>query len=101
MGGYCPDHDPILAGGHLRCPECGRAGYPVDAEWAGEGLVLASYAAPCEHYGPETILVSTALLTPSETWCNATASSTGQLCRRPSTGSTGYCRWHRDGARRR
>jgi hypothetical protein len=97
--GYCPDHDPILAAGHVRCPECGRAGYPVDAEWAGEGLILVSYAASCEHHGPGTFFVATALLEPSRTWCNATAASTGELCRKPARGGTGYCRWHRDQAR--
>jgi hypothetical protein len=96
---YCPDYDPILRAGYLRCFECGRASYPGDAEWAGEGLIMASYAPACGHAGPQMILVNPALITLSETWCNAMALSTGELCRKPAVGGTGFCRWHRDRAR--
>jgi hypothetical protein len=54
---YHPDQDPILCAGFIRCGTCGRAAFPVDAEWAGIGLILASYPAPCSHAHGVTMIV--------------------------------------------
>jgi hypothetical protein len=60
-----PDQDPILRAGFIRCGACGRAAFPVDAEWAGIGLILASYPAPCSHARAVTMIMDPgALATP-------------------------------------
>lgn len=41
--------DALDAAGYARCPVCGARGYPLDAVWLGDGLLVASYSAPCEH----------------------------------------------------
>ena len=58
MTGYCPEHDPILACGFLRCGLCGHAAWPTDAEWLDGGTILASYPASCEHHDAVTLLVT-------------------------------------------
>ena len=42
---YCPEHDPILVATFI-CG-CGAKAYPVDAEWIGGALVLATYEQDC------------------------------------------------------
>lgn len=52
--GSCSRRDPMLAAGFRYCGTCGAAAYPRDAAWIGDDLVLASFAALCEH-DPEPI----------------------------------------------
>jgi hypothetical protein len=91
---YCPEDDPILACGFLRCGQCGHSAFPADAAWLGGGTILATYPASCEHHGAVTFLVDPAALTPSADWCQAIAATTGNPCRnRPGPGSE-FCRQH-------
>ena len=42
---YCPRHDPILAGPF--CCGSGVTAWPVDAEWLGGPLILATFEQDC------------------------------------------------------
>ena len=96
---YCPDHDPILRAGHVRCHTCGRTAYPADAEWVGDRILVA-YAPACEHSRPQAWLVDPAATAPIPDWCIALAVTTGSPCRkRPRPGSA-FC-WQHGPARRR
>jgi hypothetical protein len=95
MMAYCPDHDPILAAGYLRCHTCGRAAWPADAEWLGDGTILATYPPACEHLGDAiTFVVDPAALDLSPDWCNAIAATTGSLCRNRSAPGARFCHQH-------
>jgi hypothetical protein len=91
--GYCPEHDPILAYGHVRCRQCGHTAWPTDAEWLGGGTILATYPASCEHHEAVTFLVDPAAL-PSADWCQAFAATTGSLCRNRAAAGSVFCRQH-------
>jgi hypothetical protein len=57
---YCADHDPIICAGAVRCGTCGAVGYPREAEWVSESLILATYEAPCRHVKSRTMVVDPA-----------------------------------------
>jgi hypothetical protein len=112
--GYCPDHDPILAG-PFRCG-CGAEAYPVDAEWIGGALVLATFeqVCRCAWSGRWTAVVTVgedgSMFPPPRgnalrAWryyqgrnmhqCAATAKTTGRRCAKTVKEPGGLCRVHR------
>jgi hypothetical protein len=94
----CSDCDPLLAAGHARCPECGRAAYPADAAWLPSGDIVAVYEAACEHLAARAWVVDLLQLVPGSVWCSATAATTGAPCRRRARPGGAHC-WLHDPAR--
>jgi hypothetical protein len=104
---YCPDHDPILHATNVVCGECGATSYPVDAEWIGPALVLATFVPKhepgCPWRGfPETVLLDLgqddlSIPSPPERSrrrCRRTAITTGQQCRHYALYGSAFCRQH-------
>jgi hypothetical protein len=54
---YCPDHYPLLRAGFRLCGICRAIGFPVDAEWVSDALILVTYGASCQHTKSTTILI--------------------------------------------
>ena len=54
---YSAEHDPILWAGAVNCLTCGRAAFPIDAAWAGDGVIIAAFARPCGHVPDEMQLI--------------------------------------------
>jgi hypothetical protein len=57
-----PDCDPILNAGFIRCQDCGRIAYPVDAISLDGGLILVTYAMACGHVPSGTMVVDTSTI---------------------------------------
>jgi hypothetical protein len=55
-------YDPLRFAGIIICNLCGRRGYPVDAGWMADDLLLVTFDSPCWH-NKEPI---TKLVTPSQ-----------------------------------
>jgi hypothetical protein len=102
---YCPDHDPILHATNVVCGECGATSYPVDAEWVGPALVLATFVPEHEpgcpwRSFPETVLLDLGqddLSIPGverPLRCRGTAATTGQRCRQYARPGSGFCFQH-------
>lgn len=85
MSHYCGRHDPLVAAGRLACRICGALAYPIDAEWLGDDLVLATFPARCEH-GPDAaayIITPSELAEPSAPFCRVCGEPAGteaELC---------------------
>lgn len=56
--------DALLAAGVCACHDCHAVGYPTTATWLGDDLLVATYAAPCEHHGEWTHIVVPSALNP-------------------------------------
>jgi len=53
-----PDHDPLLLAGFSQCPICGAVGFPVEAAWASDALIVVTYGPTCRHKKAITMLVN-------------------------------------------
>jgi hypothetical protein len=114
---YCPDHDPILAA-PFRCG-CDAKAYPVDAEWIGGPLILATFEQDCgcTWNGRWTAVITAGQageMFPAprgnalRAWqyyqgrnmhqCAATAKTTGRRCTKTVKEPGGRCRVHDGGA---
>jgi hypothetical protein len=60
---YCPVHDPILCAGARQCMICGAVGFPLDAEWIDDIMILVSYEGACRHARAATVIVDTMSIT--------------------------------------
>lgn len=85
--------DPLLAAGVNNCPTCRALGYPTTAVWLGDDLVLATYAAPCDHYGESTQLVVPSELASVKSRC-AGWTAAGTPCRSWPRQDSRYCAAH-------
>lgn len=101
---YCPNHDPILVAGYNTCGTCGATSYPTDADWVGEGQVLATFASTCQPSCPRRGPARTILLefgadpvipeVQRPRLCRAIAATTGRRCRGYAQPGSGYCHHH-------
>jgi hypothetical protein len=103
---YCADHDPILHATSVVCGDCGAMSFPVDAEWVGPALVLATFVpeheSGCPWRGfPGTVLLdlgqndlSIPALPQRPRRCRRTAVTTGQQCRHYARYGSAFCRQH-------
>jgi hypothetical protein len=81
-----PGRDAILRAGFIACRRCGRRGWPSDAEWLADDLILAAYAAPCWHARALTQLTVPSELAeaagPEPAWCRGTVRNGARKGRR-------------------
>jgi len=90
---WCPDCDPILRAGFIRCRVCGIDSYPADAEWVSGGLIIATYPPACGHRAAAmTWVVDPAKLASAEPRCEA-ATQSGARCRNTAK-RDGLCAVH-------
>lgn len=94
------ERDAILFAGVVRCGLCGRAGFPVDAGWLGDGLIIATYAAPCCHLRGGMVVMSPGVFPagPEADWSRhvpgrrcAGRNRKGQPCRSYAQAGSDYC----------
>ena len=94
--------DPLLCAGHLTCRTCGRRGWPLDAVWLGDDLILATYESPCWHdKRPATLVVFPSELEPASRLeperCQATVRNgprKGQPCTILARPGSQFCACH-------
>ncbi len=94
--------DPLLYAGIIVCNTCGRRGYPVEAGWIAEDLLVATFDRPCWHERQPQV---TKLVTPSKLelakpapgQCQgiiASGARQGQRCTRLARPGAEYCASH-------
>ena len=82
--------DPIIAAGYMTC-RCGAVGFPLDAVWLGDDLILARYASSCDHLPESVRIICPSDLQPEGRCIGINAS--GTRCRRRS-GTGQWCVQH-------
>jgi hypothetical protein len=56
----CLHHDPITVVGARQCGTCAAVGYPLDAIWVSDSLILVTYDASCQHVKSGTVVIDPA-----------------------------------------
>lgn len=62
----CLDQDPITVVGARQCGTCAAVGYPLDAMWISESLILVTYEASCRHAKSETVVIDPSTIVTTE-----------------------------------
>ncbi len=83
--------DPLVAAGHAVCSRCGAIGWPADAIWLDEGLILALYAPGCDHVPERLRLIRPSELRPEGRCIGTTVG--GARCSQPSSNGQ-WCAQH-------
>ena len=90
---YCAAHDPLLLAGYLTCGRCRECSYPSAAAWLDARLIVATFAAGCEHVDEQTRVIDPARLV-IESRCMATTRQ-GRRCRNQARDAgEPFCRVH-------
>ena len=76
---FCAEHDPLIVAGYLVCDQCQECSYPTSAAWLDDRLIIATFAAGCDHVDEHARVFDPAHLVP-ESRCVATTRS-GRRCR--------------------
>ena len=100
--------DSLVRAGVFWRAYCGLIGYPADAAWLGNGLILAAYLAVCSHTRPLVTIVDPAGELPGDITAEkylpgrrcAGTNRRGRPCRSRARAGSDYCPAHQDDERR-
>jgi hypothetical protein len=96
--------DPLIRARFVRCDTCGRIGFPTDATWIDDRLLLVAYPAMCSHVPARTAVVDptqisrfsladVSLYAPGRR-CAGIAFTTRKRCRSHAEAGSEFCSWH-------
>jgi len=83
--------DPLLLAGHMSCRRCGAIGWPEDATWLADDLIVAVYLPGCVHIKELTRITRPSELQP-DSRCMGTCASGARCGRRTVRGA--WCAQH-------